>query len=66
VIICQCTGVCDHSVGRVVAAGARSLAQVCRATKAGQDCGLCVFSVRSVMTEFLHSAAGGAPEACAA
>jgi len=52
VIICQCAVVSDRSVTEAVASGARSLAQVCHATKAGRDCGSCVFAVRRVLTEY--------------
>jgi bacterioferritin-associated ferredoxin len=57
VIICHCGPVSDRSVTEAVAAGARSLAQVCRATNAGRDCGACVFSVRRVMTDQLQRTA---------
>ena len=56
-IICHCGPVSDRSVSEAVSAGARTLAQVCRATNAGHDCGACVFSVRRVMTEQLQRAA---------
>jgi bacterioferritin-associated ferredoxin len=63
VIICQCAAVSDRVVTEAVASGARSLAQVCRATDAGQDCGACVFNVKRVMREHrcdpaAHVAAG--------
>ena len=54
-IICHCAVVSDRSVSQAVASGARSLAQVCRATGAGRDCGACVFSVKQVITEVRHS-----------
>ena len=50
-IICQCAVVSDRLVTEAVASGARSLAQVCRATSAGRECGACVFAVRRVITE---------------
>ena len=56
-IICQCAVVSDRSVTEAVASGARSLAQVCRATQAGRDCGSCVFAVRRVLTEHRRTAA---------
>jgi bacterioferritin-associated ferredoxin len=58
VIICQCAVVSDRSVTEVVAAGARTLAHVCRATNAGRDCGSCVRSVRRVITEHLDRGVG--------
>jgi bacterioferritin-associated ferredoxin len=55
VIICHCAVVSDRSVIKAVDSGARTLAQVCRATDAGQDCGACVFNVKRVITEY-HTA----------
>ena len=55
-IICQCAVVSDRVVTELVASGARSLAQVCRATDAGRDCGACVFNVKRVITEHRHGA----------
>jgi bacterioferritin-associated ferredoxin len=53
VIICHCEAVCHHSVAAAVDAGARTLAQVCRTTGAGRDCGACVFSVKRLVTDQL-------------
>ena len=50
-IICQCAVVSDRLVTEVVDSGARSLAQVCRATEARRDCGACVFNVKRIITE---------------
>ena len=58
-IICHCAVVSDRVVTEAVASGAWSLAQVCRATDAGRDCGACVFNVKRVITEY-HSAHDGA------
>jgi bacterioferritin-associated ferredoxin len=66
VIICHCAAVSDRTLTEAVASGARSLAQVCRVTNAGRDCGSCVFNVRRVVTEHLSSGAGVVPEACSA
>ena len=55
-IICQCAVVSDRLVTQALAAGARSLAQVCRATDAGRDCGACVFNVKRVITEHWRGA----------
>ncbi len=46
-MICHCKTVTHRCVDRAVREGARTLAQVCRDTGAGQDCGMCVFSVKS-------------------
>jgi bacterioferritin-associated ferredoxin len=66
VIICHCARVSDRSVTEAVSSGARTLAQVCRVTDAGRDCGACVFNVRRVITE--HGSIGTAlvSEACVA
>jgi bacterioferritin-associated ferredoxin len=56
VIICQCAGVSDRLVTEALASGARTLAQVCRTTQAGRDCGSCVRNVRRLLTE--HSSCG--------
>lgn len=53
-IICQCAVVSDRMVTEAVASGARTVAQVCRETKAGRDCGSCVFAVKRVFTECRH------------
>jgi bacterioferritin-associated ferredoxin len=48
-------------VTEVVAAGARNLALVYRATDAGRDCGACVFTVKRIITEHItgHHVASG-------
>lgn len=50
-IVCHCHVVNDRAVRDSVAHGARTLADVCRATGAGKDCGACVFSVRRLLCE---------------
>jgi bacterioferritin-associated ferredoxin len=62
VIICHCAVVSDRLVTEAIAAGARSLAQVCTATNAGRDCGACVFNVKRVITEHRSSASCGVGE----
>lgn len=62
-IICHCAVVSDRLVTEVVASGARTLAHVCRATKAGRDCGSCVQAVRRVVTEHLDRGAERVPDA---
>jgi len=55
VIVCHCAVVGDRAVTAAVEAGARTVAQVCRATGAGQQCGSCVFAVRRVVCEHAGS-----------
>ena len=50
-IFCHCAVVSDRQVVEAVDAGARTVAQVCKATGAGQQCGTCVFAVRRVLCE---------------
>ena len=48
-ILCHCHVVTDRTVESVVRGGARTLAGVCRSTRAGSDCGACVFSVKKAI-----------------
>lgn len=50
-IICQCRVVSDTAVHAAVEAGATTLAEVCRTTGAGTDCGGCVFTVKALVCE---------------
>ena len=50
-IFCHCAVVGDREVARAIEAGARTVAQVCKATGAGQQCGSCIFSVRRVVCQ---------------
>lgn len=50
-IVCHCGVVNDRAVASAVEAGVRTLAGVCRATGAGQQCGTCVFTVRRLLCE---------------
>ena len=55
-IFCHCAVVGDREVAQAVRAGARTVAQVCRSTGAGQQCGSCVFQVRRVLCEHVADA----------
>ena len=50
-IFCHCAVVGDRQVSEAIEAGARTVAQVCKATGAGQQCGNCIFSVRRVVCQ---------------
>ena len=50
-IFCHCAVVSDRQVAQAIDAGARTVAQVCKATGAGQQCGNCIFSVRRVVCQ---------------
>ena len=50
-IVCQCRVVNDSAIAAAVDEGATTLAEVCRATGAGTDCGACVFSVKALFCE---------------
>ncbi|MBF4163665.1 (2Fe-2S)-binding protein [Nocardioides acrostichi] len=50
-IVCHCEVVTSSQVATTLAAGARTVAQVCRATGAGKNCGSCVFSVRRLVID---------------
>jgi bacterioferritin-associated ferredoxin len=51
VIVCQCRVVNDAAIAAAVDDGAGTLADVCRVTGAGTDCGVCVFSVKALLCE---------------
>ena len=50
-IFCHCAVVGDREVAAAVDAGADTVASVCKATGAGQQCGTCIFSVRRVLCD---------------
>ncbi|WOQ18166.1 (2Fe-2S)-binding protein [Raineyella sp. W15-4] len=50
-IVCQCKVVTDRDIRAAVDRGARTMAQVCRVTGAGTECGRCVFTVRRLLCE---------------
>lgn len=50
-IVCHCEVVNDTAIKSAVDEGARTLAEVCRATGAGRDCGTCVFSVKAILCD---------------
>ena len=50
-IFCHCAVVGDREVADAIDAGASTVAAVCRATGAGQQCGTCIFSVRRVLCD---------------
>ena len=54
-IFCHCAVVSDREVAQAIDAGARTVAQVCRSTGAGQQCGSCVFSVRRVVCQHVET-----------
>ena len=58
-IFCHCAVVGDREVAAAVDAGAETVAAVCKATGAGQECGSCIFSVRRVLCD--HQAQKSGP-----
>lgn len=48
-IVCQCGVVSDRAIDVALAQGARTVSAVCRATGAAQDCGSCIFTVRTLV-----------------
>ena len=48
-IVCHCGVVTDREIATSISEGARSLADVCRETGAGRDCGACVLSVKRLL-----------------
>ena len=52
-IVCHCRVVTDRDVDAVMAEGARTVAAVCRASGAAQDCGSCIFAVKKQIARHL-------------
>jgi bacterioferritin-associated ferredoxin len=61
VIFCHCAVVGDRQVAEAVADGADTVAAVCKATGAGQQCGTCIFSVRRVLCDHQAKSQASAP-----
>jgi bacterioferritin-associated ferredoxin len=51
VIVCQCRVVSDRTIETAVSDGARTVSAVCRATRAAQDCGSCIFTVKALVCQ---------------
>jgi bacterioferritin-associated ferredoxin len=50
-IVCHCRVVTDRDVNTALADGARSVGAVCRITGAAQDCGSCIFTVKTLVLQ---------------
>jgi bacterioferritin-associated ferredoxin len=61
-IVCHCGVVSDREVTTAVEAGARSLADVCRETGAGRNCGACILSVKRLLCQHRPSPTDAPPE----
>ncbi|WOP18564.1 (2Fe-2S)-binding protein [Raineyella sp. LH-20] len=61
-IVCQCKVVTDRDIRSAVDRGARTVAQVCRATTAGTDCGSCVLTIRRLLCEHVETIHASLPE----
>ena len=48
-IVCHCRVVSDRAIDEACCDGAATLGAVCRATGAAQDCGTCIFAVKSIV-----------------
>jgi bacterioferritin-associated ferredoxin len=56
-VVCHCAVVTDRDVVASIGAGARTLSEVCRATRAAQNCGRCVSTVRDLLCQHCPVAA---------
>ncbi len=61
-IVCHCRVVSDRDIRAAVDAGARTLAQLCRETGAGTECGGCVFTVKRLVCEHVETIHASMPE----
>ncbi|MDE0884724.1 MAG: (2Fe-2S)-binding protein [Myxococcota bacterium] len=48
-MVCQCNGVSDRTVRRVIRAGASTVGQVARSCGAGASCGGCEIAIRGLL-----------------
>jgi bacterioferritin-associated ferredoxin len=62
-IVCVCRNVSDRAVARAIDGGARTAAEVARATGAGTSCGCCRATVEALL-EARSPCEGGGCEAC--
>ena len=66
-LVCQCNGVSDRTIRRVVRSGASSVRQVARTCGAGSSCGDCALAIRKIIraeaasTVALETESGPAP-----
>lgn len=50
-ILCHCAVVNDQAVVDAIHNGAETLADVCRSTGAGKNCGACIFTLKRLLCE---------------
>jgi len=55
VIVCQCRRVNDRNLRNSIGKGCTTVAQVCRDSGAGNDCGSCVRSIKEMIEQTLGS-----------
>ncbi|MFP5348093.1 MAG: bacterioferritin-associated ferredoxin [Actinomycetes bacterium] len=60
-IVCHCAAISDRAVVAAIDEGAATLAQLCRASGTGQDCGRCVFTIKQLLCT--HGAISVSPTA---
>lgn len=61
-IVCHCAVVNDRDVVDAVEQGARTLSGLCRATGAGKNCGVCVFSLKRLLCQHERTPIATSPE----
>jgi bacterioferritin-associated ferredoxin len=62
VLVCHCAVVTDRDVVASISAGARTVAEIARATSAGRRCGGCVPTLRALACEHCPLAGPSARE----
>ena len=50
-IVCHCRVVSDRTIHDAMAEGNRTVAAVCRATGAAQECASCIFTVKALVCQ---------------
>lgn len=65
-LVCNCRGVTDGQIRKLVREGASSTGQIVRATGAGRDCGGCRSAVRNVVAQTVQEELSKSQSAVAA
>lgn len=65
-VVCHCAVVTDRDVVASMGGGARSVADVCRATSAGRGCGRCVPTLKALLCEHCPAMTASIPEVAGA
>lgn len=64
--VCHCAVITDRDVVASIAAGSSTVAEVCRATSAGRDCGRCIPTLKRLLCQHCPLETSTIPEVAGA